>query len=146
MNAHDHAVVIGISRSADAGKEPAWIGNLNGPDNDAAAVAAWLRKPDGGGLPEANLSVISSAEALSEEGDGEESLASIGAPRLARYRMAEQEKVPNLARCHDRNACHRRALPPWRASTLRHRSSTSSPLSTTSTVPSSASSSSSEPG
>ncbi len=62
MNAHDHAVVIGISRYADAGKEPAWIGNLNGPDNDAAAVAAWLRKPDGGGLPEANLSVISSAE------------------------------------------------------------------------------------
>jgi endonuclease-8 len=37
--------------------------------------------------------VISSAEALSEDGDGEESLASIGAPRLARYRMAEQEKV-----------------------------------------------------
>ncbi|WP_439690402.1 Fpg/Nei family DNA glycosylase [Curtobacterium sp. SP.BCp] len=37
--------------------------------------------------------VISSAEALSEDGDGEESLASIGAPRLARYRMAEQEKA-----------------------------------------------------
>ncbi|PZF57043.1 Fpg/Nei family DNA glycosylase [Curtobacterium sp. MCSS17_008] len=37
--------------------------------------------------------VISSAEALSEDGDGEESLSSIGAPRLARYRMAEQEKA-----------------------------------------------------
>ncbi len=37
--------------------------------------------------------VISSAEALSEDGDGEESLSSIGAPRLARYRMAEQERA-----------------------------------------------------
>jgi endonuclease-8 len=36
--------------------------------------------------------VISTAEALSDDDDREESLASIGAPRLARYRMAEQEK------------------------------------------------------
>jgi len=37
--------------------------------------------------------VISTAEALSDDDDREESLASIGAPRLARYRMAEQEKT-----------------------------------------------------
>ncbi|KQS08750.1 DNA-formamidopyrimidine glycosylase family protein [Curtobacterium sp. MCLR17_007] len=36
--------------------------------------------------------VISTSEALSDDDDREESLASIGAPRLARYRMAEQEK------------------------------------------------------
>ena len=36
--------------------------------------------------------VISTAEALSDDDDREESLSSIGAPRLARYRMAEQEK------------------------------------------------------
>jgi endonuclease-8/formamidopyrimidine-DNA glycosylase len=36
--------------------------------------------------------MISTAEALSDD-DREESLSSIGAPRLARYRMAEQEKV-----------------------------------------------------
>jgi endonuclease-8 len=37
--------------------------------------------------------VISTAEALSDDDDREESLSSIGAPRLARYRMAEQEKT-----------------------------------------------------
>lgn len=62
MNANDHAVVIGISRYADAGNEAEWIGNLKGPDNDAAAVAAWLRKADGGGLPKGNVSVICSAK------------------------------------------------------------------------------------
>jgi endonuclease-8/formamidopyrimidine-DNA glycosylase len=36
---------------------------------------------------------LSTATALSADDDGEESLTSIGAPRLARYRMAEQEKV-----------------------------------------------------
>lgn len=60
--------------------------------------------------------------------------------------MAEQEKLPNLARCQARNALHRRALPLWRASTLRHLSSTSSSLSTASTAASSASKSSSDPG
>lgn len=37
--------------------------------------------------------MISTAEALSDDDDREESLSSIGAPRLARYRMAEQEKA-----------------------------------------------------
>jgi hypothetical protein len=62
MNAHDHAVVVGISRYAEAGGEPAWIENLSGPVNDATAVADWLRKPDGGGLPEDNVTVISTPE------------------------------------------------------------------------------------
>jgi hypothetical protein len=62
MGDNDHAVVIGISRYADAGSEPSWIGNLNGPDNDAAAVAAWLTSPSGGGLPQDNVAVIRSAD------------------------------------------------------------------------------------
>jgi Caspase domain len=59
MNDHDRAVVIGIRRYPDAAS--GWITNLNGPDNDADAVAAWLRKPDGGGLPHDNVRVVRSA-------------------------------------------------------------------------------------
>jgi Caspase domain len=62
VNTHDRAVVIGISRYADAETEPAWITNLNGPDLDAEAVASWLRRPDGGGLPDENVSLIRSAD------------------------------------------------------------------------------------
>jgi Caspase domain len=62
MNEHDQAVVVGIRRYADAGNSSGWIGDLNGPDNDADAVAAWLRKPDGGGLPQENVRVVRSAE------------------------------------------------------------------------------------
>jgi uncharacterized caspase-like protein len=61
-NTADHALVIGIRRYADAADPSAWIGNLNGPDNDAAAVADWLQDPTGGDLPPANVRVIRSAD------------------------------------------------------------------------------------
>ena len=61
-NADDHAVVIGISRYADVGADPPWITNLNGPDNDALAVATWLKKDDGGGLPDGNVRMVRSAD------------------------------------------------------------------------------------
>jgi hypothetical protein len=60
MSDHDRAVVIGIRRYPDAIN--GWITNLNGPDNDADEVAAWLRKPDGGSLPHGNVSVVRSAD------------------------------------------------------------------------------------
>ena len=62
MNATDRAVVIGIRRYADAGDASGWISNLNGPDNDADAIAAWLRQPQGGGLPPENVRVVRSAD------------------------------------------------------------------------------------
>jgi hypothetical protein len=51
--------VIGIRRYAD--KAAGWVSDLEGPDNDAAAVADWLRLPGGGGLPAANVHVVCSA-------------------------------------------------------------------------------------
>jgi hypothetical protein len=62
MNDHDRAVVIGIRRYPDAAAPSGWITNLNGPDNDADAVVAWLRKADGGGLPKDNVAVVRSAD------------------------------------------------------------------------------------
>jgi hypothetical protein len=62
VNEHDHAVVIGISRYADAADPAGWVSNLQGPDNDAAAIADWLRDPDGGALPDANVRVVRSAD------------------------------------------------------------------------------------
>jgi hypothetical protein len=62
VNEHDQAIVVGIRRYADAADPSGWIGNLEGPDNDAEAVAAWLRNPDGGGLPHDNVRVIRSAD------------------------------------------------------------------------------------
>jgi uncharacterized caspase-like protein len=61
-NTADHALVIGIRRYADAADPSGWIGNLNGPDNDAAAVADWLQQPTGGDLPPGNVEVIRSAD------------------------------------------------------------------------------------
>jgi uncharacterized caspase-like protein len=62
MNDHDRAVVIGIRRYPDATVDPSkWITTLEGPDNDADAVAEWLRRPDGGGLPKDNVTVVRSA-------------------------------------------------------------------------------------
>lgn len=62
MNERDHALVIGIGKYAGADDPSHWISNLKGPDNDAQAIAAWLRRPDGGGLPDANVRVIRSAD------------------------------------------------------------------------------------
>jgi hypothetical protein len=62
VNAHDHAIVIGIRRYADAENPLGWIGNLEGPDNDADAIAGWLRSPTGGGLPHGNVHVVRSAD------------------------------------------------------------------------------------
>jgi Caspase domain len=61
VNPHDRAVVVGIRRYVDA-QPDGWITNLNGPDNDADAVAAWLRQPDGGGLPPENIRTVRSAD------------------------------------------------------------------------------------
>jgi hypothetical protein len=55
-------VVIGVRRYPDADDPTGWITNLKGPDNDADAVAAWLRKSDGGGLPHGNVGVVRSAD------------------------------------------------------------------------------------
>jgi hypothetical protein len=56
----DHAIVIGIRRYGDVAA--GWVTNLQGPDNDAAAVADWLRSPTGGRLPAANVRVVRSAD------------------------------------------------------------------------------------
>jgi uncharacterized caspase-like protein len=62
VNPDDRAVVVGIRRYADANDPSGWIGDLNGPDNDAEAIAAWLTKPDGGGLPPDHVRVVRSAD------------------------------------------------------------------------------------
>src|SRR5215218_1007394 len=63
MNDLDRAVVVGIRRYPDADADATrWISNLNGPDNDALAVAEWLRSPGGGGLPKDNVRVIASRD------------------------------------------------------------------------------------
>ncbi len=61
LQSDDHAVVIGIRRYADVAA--GWVSDLQGPDNDAAAVASWLRDPLGGGLPDDNVRVVRSADA-----------------------------------------------------------------------------------
>lgn len=60
LNSNDHAVVIGIRRYADVAA--GWITDLQGPDNDAAAIADWLQQPEGGGLPDDNVHVVRSAD------------------------------------------------------------------------------------
>jgi uncharacterized caspase-like protein len=54
-------VVIGIRRYWDA-VPGGWITNLNAPDNDAVAMAEWLRRSDGGGLPDENICTVRSAD------------------------------------------------------------------------------------
>jgi uncharacterized caspase-like protein len=68
VNPHDHAVVIAIRRYADVAA--GWITTLEGPDNDAAAVADWLKASDGGGLPEANVRVVGAADVPDPFPDG----------------------------------------------------------------------------
>lgn len=55
MNADHYAIVVGI------GRYPAWQPQLHGPENDAAAVYAWLTDPAGGAVPVANARLITSA-------------------------------------------------------------------------------------
>ena len=62
---HDHAVVIGIRRYVDTAA--GWVSELRGSDNDAAAVAAWLRDSNGGGLAHDNVRVLCSADAPDPE-------------------------------------------------------------------------------
>jgi uncharacterized caspase-like protein len=64
VNEHDRAVVIGISRYADAGSDAGWITDLNASDTDAAAVAEWLRRDDesGGRLSYDNVRLVRSAD------------------------------------------------------------------------------------
>ena len=61
VNPDDHAIIIAIRRYADV--EAGWITELQGSDNDATAVAAWLKRPDGGGLLDDNVDVIWAADA-----------------------------------------------------------------------------------
>jgi len=61
VNPNDHAIVIAIRRYADVGA--GWITELQGPDNDATAVATWLKSPEGGGLLDDNVRVVWAAEA-----------------------------------------------------------------------------------
>jgi hypothetical protein len=58
-NQHDRALVIGIRRYAypDEG-----LPSLQGPDNDARDVAAWLGSDAGGGVPVDNIRVVCSAD------------------------------------------------------------------------------------
>jgi hypothetical protein len=67
-NPDDHALVFGIRRYF--GTAAGWPSDLQGPDNDAAAVAAWLRRRDGGGLPHGNVRVVCSADAPDPFRDG----------------------------------------------------------------------------
>jgi Caspase domain len=67
-NPDDHALVFGIRRYF--GAAAGWPPDLRGPDNDAAAVAAWLRRQDGGGLPHDNVRVVCSADAPDPFRDG----------------------------------------------------------------------------
>jgi uncharacterized caspase-like protein len=69
VNDHDWAVVIGIGQYADAQTQPPWITNLNGPANDAAAVAEWLKSRDGGALCDDHVCLICSAVTPGGGGD-----------------------------------------------------------------------------
>ncbi len=57
----DHyAIVIGLKSYANLGDPPPQ--NLEGPENDADDVFAWLIDPDGGGLPPENVRCIRSRD------------------------------------------------------------------------------------
>jgi len=67
-NPDDHALVFGIRRYF--GTASGWPTDLQGPDNDASAVAEWLSRPTGGGLPAENVRVVCSADAPNPFVDG----------------------------------------------------------------------------
>lgn len=60
MSADDYAVVIGVRRYRPT--TPPWLGELNAPDDDAGAIAEWLTRRTGGGLPDSNVTMIRSAD------------------------------------------------------------------------------------
>lgn len=51
MNERDFAVVVGINTYQDTKA----FKDLEGPANDAEELIAWLKDPNGGGIPEANI-------------------------------------------------------------------------------------------
>jgi uncharacterized caspase-like protein len=55
MNDHDYAVVVGISKYGSLRPQ------LEGPEKDATEFADWLRSPQGGALPPANVTLIRSS-------------------------------------------------------------------------------------
>jgi uncharacterized caspase-like protein len=62
VNENDHALVVGISRYLGGSEKGNWVPDLRGPDKDAAAIADWLRRPDGGGLDHDNVHVVRSSD------------------------------------------------------------------------------------
>jgi hypothetical protein len=62
MNPNDSAVVVGISRYPGYADPPRPLPSLQGPDNDAEAVHAWLVKPAGGGLKPEQAKLIRSKD------------------------------------------------------------------------------------
>ena len=61
MSASDYAIVVGVQRYPSFGRTAKDSYDLQGPDNDARAVADWLTDPDGGALPPENVRMVSSA-------------------------------------------------------------------------------------
>jgi uncharacterized caspase-like protein len=55
VGANDYAIVVGVERYPSFGRTTADPNDLQGPDNDARAVAAWLEDPNGGAVPAENL-------------------------------------------------------------------------------------------
>lgn len=56
MNLDHYAVVVGLT------SYPGLNADLKGPENDARAIAAWLRHPNKGGLPNENVKLILSSD------------------------------------------------------------------------------------
>lgn len=70
----NYAVVVGI------GKYPrleavGMLKNLDGPENDATAIAHWLRDPEGGNVPEENLRLIRTSDFRQSEDDPQPSMS-----------------------------------------------------------------------
>ena len=64
MAAGDHAILVGISKYVDPG-----FGPLQGPPNDVALFRDWLLSPDGGDVPAAQVTVITSPAAFDPDLD-----------------------------------------------------------------------------
>jgi hypothetical protein len=62
MAQNDYAIVVGINSYPGLGGPPPSPADLNGPENDADAIAAWLALPQGGNVPPQNIKVIRSRD------------------------------------------------------------------------------------